>query len=564
MLSVIRKRSSTGLIPMVGLCAVFACRADNCCVAQILSRQSTPSDSRRLETPSEDVARKEKRLIREVLEPELILRVDTVKTKIVRTNYPISRVAIGDPDIVDINEFDATEIEVRGVEPGETTLTLWFIDEDQNTNVLRYLVKVDASAGHRHQRVARWQDEINEAFPNSQVQLIPVRDKLVVRGEARDTETVAKILALLGSQNNRAGRYGVGNNGVVGATVNSTSNGLNRGRNDFRIINMLRVPGVQQVMLKVRVAELSRSSGRDLGADLRSVFGDLSVNSLAEGIEDFTAILSGEDLRFFIRAVTANGYGKILAEPTLVTLSGQSARFLAGGEFPVPTAVGVDGVNAATTTFRGFGTELEFTPTVLDKDLIRLQVAPSFSSLNGDAGVNGIPGLDRRMVETTVDLREGQWLAVAGLIQDQQTGVRSKLPYLSRLPLVGGFFGTQQTTRQETELIVLVSPQLVHPMEKDEVPLILPGMDVTDPTDDDFFLRNMTTGFSGANYRSTVYPELEAQQMALTRHAYWENRKPLRCFDHCQGECGHACQQTPAPIVHIQDDYLLGHHGFSK
>lgn len=564
MVSRTRNRPSLGLTQLICLCAVIAFKTDKPCLAQVLSRPSTASDNRRLETPADNVVRKERRFIREVLEPELILRVETAKTKILRTSYPIARVAIGDPAIVDINEFDAMEIEVRGLDPGETTLTLWFSDEQKRTHVLRYLVKVDASARHRYQRVARWQDEINEAFPNSQVQLIPVRDKLLVRGEARDAEVAEKIMALLGAQNNRTANYGGGDRRVIGRAFDNAMGDQTLGRSDFRVINMLRIPGVQQVMLKVRVAELSRSSGRDLGADVRSVFSNVAVNTLAEGIEDFTAILSGEDVRFFIRAVTANGYGKILAEPTLVTISGQSARFLSGGEFPVPTAVGIDGVNAATTEFRGFGTELEFTPTVLDKDLIRLRIAPSFSSLNGDAAVNGIPGLDRRMVETTVDLREGQWLAVAGLIHDQQAGARSKLPYLSRLPIVGGLFGTQQTTRQETELVVLVSPQLVHPIERDEVPLLLPGMEVTDPTDDDFFLRNMTEGFAGADYRSTVHPAIEAHQLTVTRLACWNPRRSLKCFAGCQGDCERTGAQVPAPIVHIQDAYLLGHHGFSK
>ena len=122
------------------------------------------------------------------------------------------------------------------------------------------------------------------------------------------------------------------------------------------------------------------------------------------------AILDSTDVDIALDFLASNSYSKILAEPNLVTLSGQSASFISGGEFAVPTVVGVEGVGAATTSFRGFGTQVSFTPTVLDKDRIRMVVIPTVSSLNSDNSVNGIPGLDTRSVETTVDLREGQWL----------------------------------------------------------------------------------------------------------------------------------------------------------
>jgi len=585
--------------------------------AQVLSSRRTTSDDRALAKPSLDATRKEELLIREVLEPELLLRVDTVKSKIIRTNIPLSRHQVRDPSVLEVDQFpgDGREIEIIGLRNGETTLTLWFI-ENEEVHVLRYLVQVHTSNGPFKNNVEDLQTQINEMFPNSQVQLIPLRDKLIVRGQVRDSDEADKILALLGAGvgggrggfRGGAGGFGGGRGGFVGGGLSGglgggfggagNAGGNNLGsnqmggnqtggnRNDFgaqngglgtsgfQIVNLLRIPGVQQVMLKVRVAELSRFSSRDLGADLRGVFSSLSLSTLSSGLDDFSAILDGDDLRFFIRAVTSNGYGKILAEPTLVTISGKPARFLAGGEFAVPTTVGVQGVGAATTTFRGFGTELEFTPTVMDKDLVRLQVSPSFSSLNADAAVNGIPGLDRRVVDTTVDLREGQWLAIAGLIQDQQGGNRAKLPYLGRLPLVGGFFGRQDTSRQETELIVLVSPQLVHPMEPEEVPLQLPGMEVTDPRDDDFFLRHMIEGFNGAHHRSTTHTEIEAQYLGQERATGggfgrgFIGRGGLigagGLLGGCRGgsQCEGGCRCDEA--VEVQNEYLLGPSGFSE
>jgi pilus assembly protein CpaC len=149
---------------------------------------------------------------------------------------------------------------------------------------------------------------------------------------------------------------------------------------------------------------------------------------------------------------------------------------------------------------------LTFTPTVLDKDRIRMHVMPSFSTINDDLWVGGIPGLNSRAVATTVDLREGQWLAIAGLIQDQQGGSKGRIPFLGDIPFFGAPFMNESVRREETELVVLVSPELVHPMEAKQVPLILPGMDVTEPNDKAFFCLQQIEGHPDVQHRSTVWP----------------------------------------------------------
>ena len=159
-------------------------------------------------------------------------------------------------------------------------------------------------------------------------------------------------------------------------------------------------------------------------------------------------MLSTDEVTLALRALATNSYSKILAEPNLVTLNGQSASFLAGGEFAVPTVVGVEGVAAVSTQFRGFGTQLTFTPTIIDKDRIRLMVAPSFSTLNQDLSVQGIPGLNSRAVLTTVDLREGQWLAIAGLLQDQQSGSKIRVPLIGDIPVVSALFSNRKVSRR--------------------------------------------------------------------------------------------------------------------
>ena len=395
--------------------------------AQMLAEPAVFDKAEALENPTRIAIAKEQALINQIYEPELLLRVEQARSKIIHTNFPIARSAISNPDIVDIQVFDANELEIIGKQVGETTITFWFDIPNQGREVLRYLVQVDDVKQEQRRREARYkalQSRINELFPGSQVFLFPVENKVIVRGQARDAKEADEIIRLLG-QRNALNNSAAGQSGYLDLG-SGNANGDEPFETDGDIfVNLLTVPGEQQVMLKVRVAELVRNSGRNAGVDFNISDGNFQISSILGGAGNLTAILDDGDVQFFLQAISSHSYGKILAEPTLVTISGQAAQFLSGGEFAVPTAVGVGGVGAATTTFRGFGTQLQFTPTVLDKDLIRLQVSPSFSSLNAAASVDGIPGLSTRSLNTTVDLREGQWLAVAGLIQDESGGAEN-------------------------------------------------------------------------------------------------------------------------------------------
>jgi len=453
---------------------------------------------------------KEDSLIQSVVEPELIFQLEPTRSKLVRTRMPVSRIAITDPMVVEVIQYGPNEFEFIGRKSGETTLTLWFGQPLGQQSVLRYLVKVGPDETEQLQAEIEYGDlqtRINEMFPNSQVQLIPVIDKLIVRGQARDAEEAAQIMAIIrGSVVNQAGAFQGSGLGTIAAGQVARIPGAD----DLpaaTVISLLNVPGEQQVMLKVRIAELTRTAARELGTSFNVLGDNFAIASTLGGAPNISAILDSGDVELFVRAFSSNGHGKILAEPTLVTLSGHTATFIAGGEFAVPTAVGVDGIAAASTTFRGFGTQLAFTPTVLDKDRVRLHVVPSFSSLNEGNTVDGIPGLNTRAVATTVDLREGQWLAIAGLIQDEQGGSRVRIPGIGDIPIVGAAFGLSKTNRAETELVVMVSPELVHPLEAEQVPLLLPGMEVTDPTDKRFFLGLETEGNPNCFHRSTIWPQ---------------------------------------------------------
>ena len=512
---------------------------------QAVSRQKELA--KKLESPSPLVKAKEARLIDEVLEPELLFPLDPSQSKVVRTKLPIERIAVTDSTIVEVTEFSATEFEVLGLKAGETTLTIWFASDGgldgssqvagqpgswqnraaKTVNVaqrgkasvpspqtLRYLVKVDSDPAVRRRagdEFAKLETQINELFPNSQVQLLVVGDKLIVRGQVRDAKEALEIMALLGGQGGRQGSV----DGLLSAARNQGSR--SQGNFDlerFTLVNLLHVPGEQQVVLKVRIAELTRTAARNLGMDFSIMTNNFSFANAVGGAGNISAILNGGDVELFLKAFSSNGYGKVLAEPTLVTLSGQSATFIAGGEFAVPTTVGVEGVGAVSTSFRGFGTQLSFTPTVIDKDRIRLQVSPTFSTLNAGATVNGIPGLNTRSVSTTVDLREGQWLAIAGLIQDEQTGSRGRVPFLGDVPGLGAAFGSQTKNRNETELVVLVSPELVHPLDAGQVPALLPGMSVTEPTDEAFYFLQHIEGHPAVHHRSTVWPQYKQHAFA--------------------------------------------------
>src|SRR5208337_5018841 len=278
-----------------------------------------------------------------------------------------------------------------------------------------------------------------------------------------------------------------------------------------QIINLLRVAGSQQVMLKVRIAELNRTAMRRIGANFLGVdphtgaiigssiagatayqgtigqpgnlipgnalFGSSSLGPNGANSTVF-GIFQDANFEFSLTALRQNGLLKILAEPNLVALNGQLASFLAGGEFPVPVPqVSASGVAPTITVrFREFGVRLGFVPYILDGDVIRLTVAPEVSNIDPTiavtlvAGGSPVPGLNTRKAQTTVELREGQTLAIAGLLQLTLNGETDRIPGLGDLPILGPFFSNTSSQRIEKELVVLVTPYLVEPMSHGQVP----------------------------------------------------------------------------------------------
>ena len=427
-------------------------------------------------------------LVDRIYESEVELSVQQRHSKILKMKMDVFRVAIADPSKIEVVAFGAQEVEVIGKETGTTTMTLW-LGEEANPQILSVQVKVEGDNSIedlRRMEYGEFQRMINEFFPNSKIQLIPFADKLIVRGQARDEQEATQIISIIrarsGSGGNNGGGIGSGSLFANGQAADPFPDGAILP--EATVIDMMKVPGEKQVMLKVRIAQIDRSAARTASTDLIVNAGEFGFSQIFTGVAQqlagggtglVTASLNSKHVDLFISALAQNGYAKILAEPNLVTISGRAANFISGGEFAVPTVVGVGGAQAATTTFKGFGTQLTFLPTVLDKDRIRLQVTPTFSTVNPALSVNGILGVDTQSVSTTVDLREGQVLAIAGLIQEQQRGDLNRVPFIGDIPLVGTLFSNKAVSRDETELIVLISPELVHPMEPEDAPTVLPG-----------------------------------------------------------------------------------------
>ncbi len=468
----------------------------------------------------------------EVLDHSAELTVMMHRSKLLRSAANVYRIAVVDPAICDVNQFTPREMSVIGRSQGATHVTFWF--EEEGRAPVTYLVRVTPDVETQKRREEQYhlfEEMLSELFPDSKVQLVPVSDKLIVKGQAKDAEEATQILTVVRHQaSGGGGGWGGGGAGGWGGGggfgfAGSISEGLaaeplvgpgtsiGRMLPPSQVINMLRIPGVQQVALRVKIAELNREKARRFGVDLDMRFedGNVVLRSLLNVASGSAATVVGsfdaDQINFGVHYLEREGVVRLLSEPTLVTLSGRPARFVAGGEFAVPTVVGVGGASAVTTDFRAFGAIIFFLPTVLDKDRIRLQVSPEFSELNRSnavslSGGGSIPGLNTKAVSTTVEMREGQTLAIAGLLSD---GMRADIS--GNVPLLWRALGLRTVERKEAELLILVTPELVQPMEPEEVPP-LPGFDVTEPTNTEFFLMGRLEGRPTLEYRSTVWPRL--------------------------------------------------------
>jgi pilus assembly protein CpaC len=383
--------------------------------------------------------------------------------------------------------------------------------------------------------------DVNRAFPNSYVKIEEVGAKWVVSGQARDSAELGQILDLLAKS--RGGRSVIDRpTGVIQASDASiTEFGLplqqlaaaeavavidTAALNDANIVNLMTIPGEQQVMLRVTVAEVNRNAARSVGLNFNALAdsGGRFSNTTGNITGNILAVLDGGDINLRIEALRRLSLSRTLAEPNLVAINGQAATFQAGGQFPIPViAAGGAANNLQGVQFVPFGVQLNFMPQIQDRDMIRLRVQANVSTRDealgtniggggggGGGGGTAVPGLNSRNFATTVELRSGQTLAVAGLLQTNFGASSDRIPLWGDLPLLGFTGGVNRTSAAEQELVILVTPELVAPLDACAIPA-LPGHDVHEPTDIEFYLANRLESRRSRDFRSPVrtdYPKM--------------------------------------------------------
>ncbi|GAC1473337.1 MAG: type II and III secretion system protein family protein [Isosphaeraceae bacterium] len=495
--------------------------------------------------------------------------------KLLETRRPLTRIAVANPAVADVellnDEPNTRMLNLFGRSFGNTTITFWDFDNLPIT----FLVRVTLDAKDLESR-------IRQTFPGAMVRVRQVGSQIILEGQVPDSKTMSDVLQLVQQELRNSGGLRVqgGGTGVStggGVSQGSSSNspmpggggGAMAGGGALNliapIINRVHVPGPRQVMLRVKIAELNRTTIRQLGvswldpknnAILASTIGGAASIAGTAGPFAQTAatgargalspiastfnsgatatnanaqlfgIFNAGQFSLFLNALRSNALAKILAEPTLMAVDGQPARFLAGGLFPypVPQSSSIPGGTAVVTVqFANFGAILSFLPHILANDVIRLDVEPVFSQLNFGAGttINGgrVPAIDQRSARTVVELREGQTLAIAGLLQTTTNAATSRIPFLGDLPIVGPLFSSNQIETVETELVVLVTPELVSPMESNEVPPS-PGDRVNQPNDYEFYFLGRIEGKLGREFRATT---AEHDPLNVMKHFESEN-----------------------------------------
>lgn len=381
-----------------------------------------------------------------------VLTLGVGTSKVVEYASTLVRVSIGDPTVADAVVVSAREVVINAKKVGTTTLLAW----DQDGRRFDYEVDVTADA-------ADLQRSLDRYFPGAGIQASATGGAVVLSGTVRNQRIVSKALEI---SRQWAGK------GVP-------------------IIDNIKVPDRGQILLQVRFAEVRRSAVKDLGINILHMNPNAPQSGSEIGVSagggGFTGTFpgSGPDKAFsdavdfylfhepsklaaFIQALKTKGLFKSLAEPNLMAVPGDTASFLAGGEFPFPVVQGGQSSNAVTIQFREFGIRLNFVPTITNSGAIRLKVAPEVSSLDFANGLQlagfNIPTILSRKASTTIELRDGQTFAIAGLLDNSLTHNVNKIPILGDIPILGALFRSESIQQNKSELLVLVTPHIVQPL----------------------------------------------------------------------------------------------------
>jgi len=411
--------------------------------------------------------------------PTGALLVPMNRAVVVESDVPFAELSIANPGIADISTLSETSIYVLGKAPGRTTLTLLSADG-------KLIANVDVQVTPD---VAEFKERLRQILPGENIEVRTANDGIVLSGTVSSTVKLDRALDL-------ANRYA-----------------------PDRVSNLMSVGGTQQVMLKVRFAEMQRSVAKNLGASLGvrsnsgSVGGQIGTGSFKTQAAINNVFDNGNfptsnnstgnlglgftagslEFAVLIEALESKGVVRTLAEPNLTALSGQEAKFLAGGEYPIPVAGGDNGI---TIEYKPFGVELNFTPVVVDGDIINLTMNAAVSSIDNtitlESGGFTINAFRRRETSTTVEMRDGESFAVAGLLQDDFRNLNDQVPWLGDVPVLGALFRSAEYQRAQSELVIIVSAHLVTPTRGEA--LALPTDRVRLPTEKELFLFGQVQG----------------------------------------------------------------------
>jgi pilus assembly protein CpaC len=404
-----------------------------------------------------------------------MMTVTIGKTQDVRTDESFVDITLGDPDVADVNPLTDHSLSILGKKIGTTRVSVYG-DGKKLIGIFDVEVTYD---------ITRLNNEFKRQFPGSALRVSTVNGRIMLSGEAVDSATLDKAVTI-------ARQFGPD------------------------IINSVSVMQPQQVMLEVRFIEVSRTADRELGvqwnrfggSSITNVGNNTSVLPVTSATEAAAGVLSGGNpFGFMIGRIVANGsqtdvminaleqkgVARTLAEPNLVALSGDTASFLAGGEYPIPVS---GSFGQVSVDYKKYGVGLAFTPTVLGRGVINMKIEPEVSQIDTTHSVsvsNGVsvPALIVRRASTTVELRDGQSFMIGGLLQTNNTNQIEQLPWLGTVPVLGTLFSSKSYQQNQTDLVIIVTPHLVRPAAPGDV-MRTPADDTLPPNDPDFFLLGKT------------------------------------------------------------------------
>lgn len=426
------------------------------------------------------------------------------KSRVVSVEEPTGRVAVGNPDVADIVVISPTQMYVLAKDIGTTNVLFWSRDN-------RLVGSIDLEVVHDLDALKA---KLHKLLPDETIEVYSAQRSIILKGRASNVSAMNAAVRIA------EGYLAQVQTAKMAQQFEQESASRRPDKSVGSVINLIEVGGSQQVMLKVKVAEIERTELKRLNANFLAVYSgsDGTVGGVNGGgtmdsaggflsapfqiiNQGFFGTFVDGNFRFSMAldAAKENGLAKVLAEPTLTTLTGQEAEFLSGGEFPIPVNEGLNGV---TVEFKKFGVGLKFVPVVLSDGRINLKINVSVSQLTDANSLvletpesslqTFVPAIKQRSATATVELGDGQSMGLAGLLDDNLREVVTKFPGLGSIPVLGALFRSSQYQKGQTELVIMVTPHLAKPVAPGSV--TLPTDRFVDPSDLDFYFLGRLEG----------------------------------------------------------------------